>query len=306
MKSIYIVIGAVFLFFFLCFLISKCRTAYAVSKVKKRSEEQKLTSLNEMIVPFGYCYDDRQDIFTTTMHPWQREMGYSSLYDESAISLGMIIHCEPIEFEYQGNLYLIEFWKGQYGMTVGAEVGIYKAKKPEDYQRGDFIFYQSVSDEELLPMSMEVFQNGKPIMKRAGKHWWLTAFLLAKSAMPEELGVRISITFPNYTMRTAFLQALFEAGYTEGEIQLRYLTVSVSFDKPKAKQPIRKWKMLRKIAVRQNRFFCRYYLKKTDAFISTLDRMDYLRYRYRILYMLIIHFGKMNKRKMARIKKRFE
>lgn len=306
MERIYILIGGLFLLFVLCLFISRLRTAYAKRKVLSRTEEQKLHDLNEMIIPFGYCYDITQDIFTTILHPWQREMGYSSLYDESAISLGMVIHCEPIEFEYRGNLYLIELWKGQYGMTVGAEVGIYRAEKPKDYKKGDFVFYQSISDEELLPISMEVYQNGKPIMKRAARHWWLTSFVLGMSATPEELSMAVCITFPNYTMRTAFLQALFEAGYCEGDIQLHCLTVSIFFGKPKTKQPIRKWKLLRKITAGQNRFFCKCYFKLTDSFESTLDRIDFLRYRYRILFCLILRFGRLNKRKMARIKKKFK
>lgn len=306
MKPVYIVIGVILLFCILVVLVRKIRTLYAVKKVKSRSDTQKLKDLNKILEPFGYFYEKAQDIFSTTLHPWQREMGYCSLYDESAISLGMVIHCEPIEFEYAGSLYLLEFWKGQYGMTVGAEIGIYKADKPKDYKKGDFVFYQSVNDEELLSMSMEVYQNGKPIMKRAQKHWWLTAFSLGTFASPEELAVAFHITFPNNVMRTAFLQGLFEAGYSEDNIQLNYRTITVFFKEPKAEQPIRKWKLLRKVTARRNRFFCKYYLRLTDSFERTLDRIDYLKYRYRILYFVLLHFGRMNKRKMARIKKRYK
>ena len=60
----------------------------------------------------GYSYDMKQDMFYSRMDAWQREMGYCRLYDEVAAPCGMIIDCEPINFEYDGKKWLIEFWKG--------------------------------------------------------------------------------------------------------------------------------------------------------------------------------------------------
>lgn len=84
-----------------------------------------IKSLNEFIEPYGYAYDSHQDIFYTKIDAWQREMGYSRLYDEAAAPSSMIIDCEPIYFEYDNKRWLIEFWKGQYGMTTGFEIGVY-------------------------------------------------------------------------------------------------------------------------------------------------------------------------------------
>ena len=41
--------------------------------------------------------------------------------------MGMIIDCEPVRFYYGGKKWLIELWKGQYGMTTGCEIGVYTA-----------------------------------------------------------------------------------------------------------------------------------------------------------------------------------
>ena len=52
---------------------------------------------------------------------------------------------------------MIEFWKGQYGITAGAEIGVYRTEgilAPEQYEHA---LFQSVSDEDLFPMSMELF-----------------------------------------------------------------------------------------------------------------------------------------------------
>ena len=66
----------------------------------------------------------------------------------------MIIDCEPINFEYNGKKWLIEFWKGQYDLTTGCEIGVYKAVGPDLDMQGFFngTFYNCVSDEERLQM----------------------------------------------------------------------------------------------------------------------------------------------------------
>lgn len=64
----------------------------------------------------------------------------------------MKIDCEPIYFQYDGRRWLIEFWKGQYGITTGAEVGVYVTDKKDVDIPGIFsgTFYESISDNELL------------------------------------------------------------------------------------------------------------------------------------------------------------
>lgn len=292
MKYVYIVTGVIFLLCLLFYVIARCRTRYAVWKVSRRSDEEKIRDLNKTIMPYGYCYERIQDMFITTMYPWQRETGYCRLYDESAVSMSMVIDCEPIEFEYNGELYLIEFWKGQYGMTCGAEVGVYKADKPNGYKKGDFIFYQSVDDKEMLPISMVVYKNGKTILTRRARHWWLTAFELGMYSTVSELTMSIRITFPDYRMCSAFVRGLLEAGYRSDEIEVYGQVVVLFFGAPKTKQPLRKWKILRRMAEKQNRRFCKRYLKLTRRFERTLDRVDFLRCRYKILFFIAMHFGR--------------
>ena len=67
----------------------------------------------------------------------------------------MIIDCEPIYFRYKGKKWLIEFWKGQYGMTTGGEVGIYYTTGPDLNIPGLFngTFYKCVNDEDRIDMS---------------------------------------------------------------------------------------------------------------------------------------------------------
>ena len=300
METFYMITGILFLLLLFLILVGRYRTFRAIKKVENRLDITKVQELNEVVEPFGYLYEYSEDIFATGLHPWQREMGYCKLYDESAVSMSMIIHCEPVEFEYANTLYLIEFWKGQYGMTTGAEVGIYKAKKPDDYKPGDFVFYQSVSDEELLYMGMTLYKNGKPIVERRAKHWWLTAFVLGECSKPEELSATIQIQFPNSGMQKAFEKALFGMGYKSQYVRRRGLETMIHFDVPVSEQPVRKWKLLRFIAMRNNRFFCRRYLKLTRHFKRSLDRVDFLRFRYGLLAGIALRFGGMTEKAMRK------
>lgn len=306
MKTEYIIIWAVLFSVFLLLGISKLRTYLAIQKVRKRSDEIKITELNEAVSPFGYLYEHKQDLFFTSLHPWQRKMGYSRLYDESAMSFGMVIQCEPIEFRCYDKLYLIEFWKGQYGMTTGAEVGMYQAEESSGYKKGDYVFYESITDEQMLPISMTLYKKGKTLVTRSDRHWWLTVFKLGEYSAPEALSLRVNITFRDYMMRNAYVDALLDVGYSVNEIRIRGLMVSVLFHEPKTRQPLHKRKMLRRFVAKANRYMCRRYMKRTDYFERSLDRIDFLRHRYTVLAFFALRFSKMTKRAVARADKRAE
>ncbi|HHX56079.1 MAG TPA: DUF4474 domain-containing protein, partial [Clostridiales bacterium] len=79
-------------------------------------------SINDELKSFGFAYDDKANFFYSILDPWQKDLGYCSLYDEAAPALSMIFDSEPIYFDYNGKHWLIEFWKGQYGITTGGEI----------------------------------------------------------------------------------------------------------------------------------------------------------------------------------------
>ncbi len=169
------------------------RRKSAVEKVKERTDEQKLKDINEALNIYGFLFDLQQDIVYSSMYPPQRKLGYCSLYDELAPSLNMIIDCEPIYFQYGGRRWLIEFWKGQYGMTTGGEIGVYATDKEDLDIPGVFTgtFYENVSDYDLLQMEYILKKNGKKIIERGEKHWWLTGFDVGIFSEPEQLSLEI-------------------------------------------------------------------------------------------------------------------
>jgi hypothetical protein len=199
-----------------------------------------LNEIREMLAGTGYEYDPRQDIFYSTLNPWQRKLGYCSLYDEAAIPLGMVFDCEPIRFEYGGKKWLIELWKGQYGITTGGEIGVYTTMGPYIEIPGIFngTFYTCAEDSDNLSMTYTILKDGEVLFSRAARHWWLTGFRLGEYAEPSELTMEASITFMDTVMRDAFLAALYDMGYTNETVRSGGNTVLILFQKPRTKQPL--------------------------------------------------------------------
>ncbi|MCH5190704.1 MAG: DUF4474 domain-containing protein [Oscillospiraceae bacterium] len=126
----------------------------------------------------GYEYDEEQQVFYSTLNPWQRGFGFGDVYDQAAVLANMRYITIKIDFVYQGLLWRIQCWKGQYGVLNGGEMGVY-TKNPDDTTD----FYECASDENLLEMHFKFykttndFNKKRPLFERQlQEHWWLTGF----------------------------------------------------------------------------------------------------------------------------------
>ena len=81
-------------------------------------------SLTQWLPP-GFWYDPQQDIIFSRMDALQRKFGYAYGYDDSIFLINAVIDCEPIFFSFAGKTWMIELWKGQYGVMTGCEIGVY-------------------------------------------------------------------------------------------------------------------------------------------------------------------------------------
>lgn len=273
------------------------RRKLAIEKVRERTDEQKLKDINEALNLYGFLFDVEKDIVYSSMYPPQRKLGYCKLYDELAPSLNMIIDCEPIYFQYDGRRWLIEFWKGQYGMTTGGEVGVYVTDKEDIDIPGVFTgtFYESVSDYELLQMQYILKKNGKKIIKRGEKHWWLTGFDVGIFSKPEQLSLEIQIIFPYWNMQKAFISGLDYAGYKANDVTIDGRMVKIVFTSPKTKQPQKYNKLIVAFIQILNRFYCNLFNLVTKDFTRTIDKIDFLRIYYPILFRLIANSNRSKK-----------
>jgi len=65
-------------------------------------------TMDHLLKDTGYGYDTKQNIFFSINNAWQRRFGYWQLFDETAVTFGLVFDCEPIRFEYGGKKWLIE------------------------------------------------------------------------------------------------------------------------------------------------------------------------------------------------------
>jgi len=228
------------------------------------------------------------------MNPWQRELGYCRLYDEASAALSMIIDCEPIRFEYNGQKWMIEFWKGQYGMTSGAEVGIYYTDGPDLNIPGIFngTFYYCAKDEDRINMAFVLRKNGNLLFTRTGYHWWLTGFKLGEFSNPSELSMDITLDLFDRQMANAFVEALKKAGYSENEYGVQGKRVYVSFTKPHTSQPLTRTAFTEFIMQRNNESFCDAYNRLTEDYTDTIDKLEIVRNESPNMYNQILNMGK--------------
>lgn len=257
--------------------------------VRTRSDEEKLRDINSALKGFGFAYDISKDIFYSLEDAWQRKMGYGKIYDEMAPSMNMVIDCEPIYFEYGDKSYLIELWKGQYGITTGAEIGIYTAELQE--KEPDKIFYHAAEEEKQLLMNMTLWKNGRKIFQRGKIHWWLTGFRLGEFSYPGELMLEVSISFTEPEMLDAFVRGCYRAGYLPDNLHIWCNRVEFRFAVPKTKQPVKR-KFRKRMAQWQNRHNCRIYGRVTRGFERTIDKLDYLMQAYPRIFHMILKMGR--------------
>lgn len=199
-------------------LIFRFRRKRIICRILGLSVPEKVYRLNCLLAPFGFEYQISQDIFVTRLDAWQRDYGYRSLYDRASPLLGMVFDCEPVYFDYQGKTWLLEFWKGQYGINTGAEIGIYRADTLLSPAQRPYTLFHTVPDEELPVFELELVKGASRRYRLLRRHWWLAGFCMGEFTSPELLSLRLAVTFHSGDMLEAFYQGLLEAGWCTEDI----------------------------------------------------------------------------------------
>lgn len=248
--------------------------------------------LNNDLKPYGFAYDPKQEIFFSIMDAWQRQHGYCKSYDLMSPFINLIFDSEPIYFDYDNRRWLIEFWKGQYGMTTGGEVGVYVSAKEEDKsKKPDLIIYDSVSDDELFPISFILKKNDYPILTRSDTHWWVTGFKLGDFSKPSQLAMDITIELKDENMCKAFVDALKKTGYKDTEVQINNNLVSITFTKPYTRKPFTLTKIGVSYAQATNKRNCNIYNYMTRHYPNTLDKLNHIKQQYPLLYEQMLNIS---------------
>lgn len=150
----------------------------------------------------GYLYDPAEKCFYTAGDPWQRNVGYNSIFDIASPIAFIDFDTVRLRFEYQDKDWMIQLWKGQYGLIFyGAEIGVYT--KPKDRT---LMHYDCASDADMLKMSMTFRENksGQWVEKFSrpyGYYWWCTGFLPGnRMGKYNTLSLDVRITAKDYEM----------------------------------------------------------------------------------------------------------
>ena len=174
----------------------------------------------DILVAAGFAYDEEQGIFYTPLYPWQRYFGFNVIYDMAAPLTGMIYDTKRIEFIYDDREWMVQLWKGQYGITAGAEIGLYTRDLDRTLQ------YDCADDEDLIEMQFDFYNQGKYVFSRGPeKHWWLTGFKVFHVGIPFTITMDMTLKFTDNQMATAFMKALKKQQYTDIMNPIKYKRV---------------------------------------------------------------------------------
>lgn len=95
-------------------------------------------------------------------------------------------------------------------------------------------------------------------------------------AYPQDLSLRISITFLDREMADSFADALIAKGYCPYDIELCSASVAFTFGIPHSFQPRCKRPFVTHMAQRVNRIYCRIFNKITRPFANCYEQILYL------------------------------
>ena len=171
----------------------------------------------------GYLYDPSEKCFYTADDTWQRNFGYSEIYDNAASLVIIIIETCRLKFEYADRDWMIQLWKGQYGWVLyGAEIGIYNKEKSRPVEH-----YTCANNEDMLQMSMVLWEKttsatGGTYWKRVfgrpyERQWWHTGFVIGNmiGRYDNNLKMEARITMRDFEMLEGFKGALLSEGFID-------------------------------------------------------------------------------------------
>ena len=261
-------------------ILFHCRRRKIICRVCSMDKCSKCSLLNELAVPFGYTYHYQDGFFSSTIDAWQRTAGYTWLYDYMAPRFQMVIDALPVYFDYQGRTWLIEFWKGQYGINMGAEIGIYHADRLLSEDEYRTTLFHAAEEDEMLPCTLRLCRKGADCVQIAERHWWLTAFLPGRFSNPADLSLTASIYSPDDEMLDAFYEGLCQAGYNINDIAINANCLSFVFHGSEDEDFGFLTRLRRCRSQCTNWIFCKLYLWITRPFKCTEDRILYLYYYF--------------------------
>ena len=197
---------------------------FAISVTKNEKFIQNYLE-NHQILSYQYSYVDDY-YYTNDKEAWQKHFGFGKIYDIASPFLLLEYDYIRIFFTYENKDWMIQFWKGQYGMIFyGGEVGVYNRAHSEE-GINDWTFYGCAKEGDWLAMDMTLYHRNldgeyvREFTREYDKYWWCTGFKNGHLRIEEpadELRLAGRITFKDELMAQIVYDGLRECGFKEGK-----------------------------------------------------------------------------------------
>ena len=206
-------------------------TITAKFPMKVVKNENQLNSYLEFnhFLSFQYSYDDCGYYYANDKKSWQKSLGFARIYDYMAPYVGMEYDYERVFFTYDNQDFMVQFWKGQYLIGYGGEIGIYH-RDADGLKRDDNVLYNAADEKYWPTMDMSIYyqekegdapENYKFMLRRpTDKYWWCTGFIpgMVRDNDPaDEIRIEAVLTFRDEEMATAFANELGNLKFEKAE-----------------------------------------------------------------------------------------
>ena len=277
---------------------------YKKKKIFKRlcalSWQEKCCLLDDICAPMGYRFDCPQSLFSTRLDAWQKDFGYTYAFDRFAPHFNMVFDSQPVYFDYGGRTWLIEFWKGQYAITTGCEIGIYHADEIIPAEARKKTLFKVVDEKEMLEMSFSLRKENSSLAAFEERHWWLTAFVMGIFTRPKDLCMDISLIFPNCDMLSAFVSAMVDLGYTSQNMSVCGHRINFTFAHSYTDRCNLFCRFTRSFSLWRCKILCKLYNRMVHSLTGTADQLLYLYFylpsAFRRVFQLHVRNRKSRKR----------
>ncbi|MBR0112651.1 MAG: DUF4474 domain-containing protein [Clostridia bacterium] len=211
-----------------------CLAAFAYEEAAQEASAEE-ESVGEEVGKFaeglsfaGYRYRaDGNYFYVDQDKAWQGKYGYMRAYDLIAPYVLLEYDYVRVHFTYEGKDWMIQLWKGQYGLAFyGAETGVYY-KDASDSEDTAATVYSHVKDDDMPWMQTALYHDpdlvgdySEEFVTPYEQTWWSTGFKaghLTREEPASELRQCGLITFKNEELANLFAEGLKSCGFTQAE-----------------------------------------------------------------------------------------
>ncbi len=196
------------------------RGEYVINVVAKKNFLRNLLE-DQQILSYQYSYIDDY-YYTNDKEAWQYNFGFGKIYDIASPYLLLEYDYIRIFFVYEDKDWMLQMWKGQYGMIFyGGEIGIYNRPHVDD-GLSEWTFFNCPAEEDWLNMEMTLWHEEldgtwtREFTREYDKYWWCTGFKNGHLRIEEpadELRLTGRITFKDEEMAGIVADGLKECGF---------------------------------------------------------------------------------------------